>query len=51
MPFKSKAQAKYMYANMPKMAKDWAQMTGDMSKLPAKVHRTSAKAAAKKAGY
>lgn len=33
-PFKSKAQAKWMYANKPEMAKEWAAHTKKMAKLP-----------------
>lgn len=36
MPFKSKAQAKYMFANMPKKAKEWAKKTKNMKRLPNK---------------
>ena len=34
MPFKSKAQQKWMFANKPEMAKEWADKTKDFSKLP-----------------
>ncbi len=51
-PFKSKDQAKWMFANKPKMAKEWASMINDMSKLPKKkIHRSTAKSAAKKSGF
>ena len=33
MPFKSKAQARYMYANKPKMAKEWASHTKSIKAL------------------
>jgi len=33
MPFKSKKQAKWMFANKPKMAKEWASKT-DWNSLP-----------------
>ena len=36
MPFKSKAQRGYMYANHPKMAKEWESHTPKGKKLPAK---------------
>jgi hypothetical protein len=36
MPFKSKAQMKYLYANKPEMAKQWAKETPDIKKLPKK---------------
>ena len=34
-PFKSKAQAKWMFANKPKMAKEWASKTKSIKSLPA----------------
>ena len=34
MPFKSKAQKKWMYKNKPKMAKSWAKKTSKGKKLP-----------------
>jgi len=40
MPFKSKAQAKWMFANKPKMAKEWASETPSIKKLPKKVKMT-----------
>lgn len=36
MPFKSKAQAKYMFAKHPKMAKEWASKTPSIKRLPAR---------------
>jgi len=33
-PFKSKAQARYMFANKPKMAKEFAKKTKNLSRLP-----------------
>jgi len=36
MPFKSKAQMKWMYSNKPQMADEWAAHTKSMSKLPAR---------------
>lgn len=36
MPFKSKAQAKWMFANKPKMAKEWASETPSIKSLPKK---------------
>ena len=38
MPFKSKAQRGYMFANMPEMAKRWAHHTPKGKKLPEHVH-------------
>ncbi len=37
MPFKSKAQARFMYATMPDKAKQWADKTPNMKKLPEKL--------------
>lgn len=34
MPFKSKAQARWMFVNKPKMAKEWASKTPSMKSLP-----------------
>lgn len=34
MPFKSKAQAKYMFANHPKIAKEFAAKTPNIKALP-----------------
>ena len=39
MPFKSKKQAKFMFANMPKIAKRWAKHTKNIKKLPNRVKR------------
>ena len=36
MPFKSKAQARWMFSQKPEMAKEWASKT-DYSSLPEKV--------------
>ena len=36
MPFESKAQARYLFAREPKVAKRWAKETPDMKKLPEK---------------
>ena len=36
MPFKSKDQQAYMYANMPKTAKKFAKKTPSMKSLPKK---------------
>ena len=36
MPFKSKAQMKYMYANHPKIAKEWSEKYGTPQNLPAR---------------
>jgi hypothetical protein len=36
MPFKSKAQMRWMFANHPEMAKRWADHTKDMKALPEK---------------
>ncbi len=34
MPFKSKSQMRMMFAKDPAMAKEWADKTPNMSKLP-----------------
>ena len=34
MPFQSKSQMKYMFANMPEMAKRWASETPNPKSLP-----------------
>jgi hypothetical protein len=34
MPFESKAQARWMFAKHPKMAKEWAAHTPNMKTLP-----------------
>jgi hypothetical protein len=34
MPFKSKAQMRWMFANHPEMAKRWAHETPDIKRLP-----------------
>ena len=37
MPFKSKAQQRFMFAKHPEMAKRWAKETPNMTKLPEKL--------------
>ena len=37
MPFKSKQQAKWMFANHPQMARQWANVTPSLKTLPTKV--------------
>lgn len=39
MPFKSKAQQRYMFAVHPEMAKEWAKETPDFKSLPEKVKK------------
>lgn len=39
MPFKSKAQMGWMFANHPEMAKRWAEHTPNIKRLPEKVHK------------
>jgi hypothetical protein len=41
MPFKSKAQQGFMFANMPKTAKKWAKETPNMKSLPKMVAKKS----------
>lgn len=48
MPFKSKAQARLMFAKDPKMAKRWADETPNMKKLPEKVKKKGKKGKKKK---
>lgn len=43
MPFKSKAQQGFMFANMPKTAKKWAKETPNMKSLPKKVAKKAKK--------
>ncbi|MGC2661752.1 MAG: hypothetical protein WA324_27660 [Bryobacteraceae bacterium] len=43
MPLKSKAQQKWMFANKPEMAKEWAAETPDIKKLPNKVKKKKSK--------
>jgi len=42
MPFKSKAQARYLFAREPEVAKRWAKETPSMKKLPEKKGSQSA---------
>jgi hypothetical protein len=37
MPFKSKAQRRWMYATHPEMAQEWSKETAGGSRLPEKV--------------
>jgi hypothetical protein len=37
MPFKSKAQQRFMFATMPRTAKKWAKKTSSMKRLPERV--------------
>lgn len=39
MPFKSKSQRAYLYANKPKLAKEFASKTPKGKKLPNKVKK------------
>mgnify|MGYP001599433273 FL=1 len=39
MPFKSKAQAKFMFAKHPKIAKEFASKTPSIKELPQKVKK------------
>jgi hypothetical protein len=43
MPFKSKAEARWMFANKPAMAKRWAKETPSIKKLPEKVKKKKSK--------
>ncbi len=50
MPFKSNAQAKYMFARHPEIAKEFASKTKSIKKLPehAKAKKSSGSKKAKK---
>lgn len=39
MPFRSKAQEGWMFANKPEMAKEWASHTPKGAKLPERVRK------------
>ena len=43
MPFKSKAQARQMFAKEPEIAKRWAKVTPNIKALPNKVKPKSKK--------
>jgi len=43
MPFRSKAQQKWMFVNHPKMAKLWAKHTKNIKSLPKRVKRKKKK--------
>lgn len=43
MPFASKLQAKWMYANKPKLAKEWAKKTPNFKSLPKKTKKSKGK--------
>jgi len=43
MPFKSKAQQKFMFARMPKIAKLWAKHTKNIKSLPKRVKKKKGK--------
>lgn len=45
MPFKSKAQQRFMFAKHPRMAKEWADKTPDIKSLPEKVDKDNEKTA------
>ena len=42
MPFKSKAQQRWMFANKPEMAKEWASETRNLKRLPEKASSSKA---------
>jgi hypothetical protein len=39
MPFKSLAQMRFMFANHPEMAKEWADKTENIEDLPEKADK------------
>ncbi len=43
MPFKSKAQARYMFAKEPEIAREFADKTKSIKALPEKVKKTKKK--------
>lgn len=43
MPFKSKSQARYMFAVKPELAKEFAKKTVSISKLPDKKKKSDAR--------
>lgn len=43
MPFKSKAQRRFMYAKHPKMAEEWEDKTPKGKKLPEKIKKKGKK--------
>lgn len=43
MPFSSRAQARYLYANEPEVAKEFASHTKSIKALPDKVSKAVAK--------
>lgn len=47
IPFRSRAQEKWMFANKPEMAKEWAAKTPEGAKLPERIgkQKTAAPAA------
>ena len=45
MPFKSKAQVKFLYSNHPKIAKEFAEHTPSIKALPEKKSRRKTKEA------
>lgn len=42
MPFKSKAQQRYLYAKKPEVAKEFTEKTPNIKKLPQKVNEPKA---------
>lgn len=43
MPFKSKSQARFMFSQHPKIAKEFANKTKSIKKLPEKVKKSKKK--------
>lgn len=48
MPFKSKAQARYLFAREPEVAKRWSKETPSMKSLPEKAKKMKMPAMRKK---
>lgn len=50
MPFKSKAQAGFMFANKPQIAKEWASKTPSIKSLPQHVDNVKSQVIARMKG-
>jgi hypothetical protein len=48
MPFKSQAQARYLFASHPEIARRWARVTASIKSLPNKVKKKSKRARRRK---
>lgn len=50
MPFRSKSQERWMFANKPEMAREWAAATPKGANLPERVQKSAAKPRGRKKG-